>query len=241
MLLKAAINGGENEPEVPKTPEEIAQAAAAAIEAGANVVHAHARDTSGAETIDPEHIGAMVRAVKAVNPDIVIGTTTGLWTTTSHEQRLKHVTNWPQDALPDFASVAFNEEGANEAAELVVARGMDLESAVWSWDDVPALLASTTLHQNIRVLIEPETEDVDQALRECREIAAHLVEAGVTAPILYHGFDESVWPIVQAAIDDGCETRIGFEDGNQLPNGETAANNVQLIKAVRELEKVPAR
>ena len=42
-----------------------------------------------------------------------------------------------------------------EAAELVVARGMILESAVWSMADVPALLASATLHQNVRVLIEP--------------------------------------------------------------------------------------
>jgi len=166
----------------------------------------------------------------------VIGTTTGLWTVASHEERMAHVAAWPADALPDFASVAFCEQGAAEAASLVLERGMVLESAVWSMADVPALLASPTLHENVRVLIEPETEDSDEAVAQCREIAAVLREGGVTAPILYHGYDETVWPVVEAAIADGCETRIGFEDGVLLPDGRPARHNEQLIAAVRELE-----
>ena len=37
-------------------------------------------------------------------------------------------------------------------------RGIILECAVWSMDYVPAFLAAPTLHQNVRILIEPETE-----------------------------------------------------------------------------------
>lgn len=239
MLLKAAINGGRPSSEhsdVPRTTEELVSASIAAIAAGADVVHAHVHTADGEQTIAPEAIGTWVRAMRAADPSVVIGTTTGLWTVTSHEERMAHVAAWPADALPDFASVAFCEEGAAEAASLVIERGMILESAVWSWADVPALLASPTLHQNVRVLIEPEVEDPDEAVTMCREIAAELRAKGVTAPILYHGYDETVWPIVEAAIADGCETRIGFEDGVLLPNGDPARNNDVLIAAVRELE-----
>lgn len=240
MLLKAAINGGRSvaeHPAVPRTVEQIVEASRAAIPAGADVVHAHVITDDGEQTIDPAAVGTWVRAMRAADPDIVIGTTTGLWTVESHAERMAHLAAWPADALPDFASVAFCEEGAAEAAELVLERGMVLESAVWSMDDVPALLASPTLHRNVRILIEPETDDAGEAVAECRRLAAVVREAGVTAPILYHGYDATVWPVVEAAIADGCETRIGFEDGVLLPDGGVPVDNAELVAAVRALER----
>ncbi|GAA1794266.1 3-keto-5-aminohexanoate cleavage protein [Agromyces lapidis] len=240
MLLKAAINGGRplsEHPAVPRTTEQIVEASRAAIAAGADVVHAHVLTAEGAQTIHPDAVGAWVSAMRAADASIVIGTTTGLWTVESHAQRMAHVAAWPADALPDFASVAFCEEGAAEAAELVLERGMVLESAVWSMADVPALLASPTLHRNVRILIEPETEDPVEAVAQCREISAAVRGAGVTAPILYHGYDATVWPVVEAAIADGCETRIGFEDGVLLPDGRMPVDNAELVSAVRELER----
>ncbi|WP_223692666.1 3-keto-5-aminohexanoate cleavage protein [Leifsonia poae] len=238
MLLKAAINGGRRPSDiatVPLTAEQIARSGAEAIAAGATVVHAHARTGSGDQTIHPNEIGAMVRAFRAAAPGAAIGTTTGLWTCSGHEERQRLIAGWPEDALPDFASVAFSEEGAAEAAELVVSRGMVLESAVWSLADVPALLASSTLHRNVRILIEPEDVDPVVAVAHCRSMAAALREAGVVAPLLYHGFDQTVWPVVNAAIEDGCELRIGLEDGLTLPDGSPAAGNRELIEATRSL------
>nr|WP_243752031.1 3-keto-5-aminohexanoate cleavage protein [Leucobacter weissii] len=237
--MKAAINGGrpsEGGLRVPQTVEQIALASRDAVRAGADVVHAHVRTADGGQTIRPEAVGAWVRATRELDPSIVIGTTTGLWTVESHAQRMEQLGAWPEGARPDFASVAFCEEGAAEAALLVLDLGMVLESAVWSMDDVPALLASPTLHRNVRVLIEPETEDAAEAVAQCREIAAVLRAEGVTAPILYHGFDDTVWPVVRAAIEDGCETRIGFEDGVLLPDGSPAADNGELVAAVRRIE-----
>lgn len=235
MFLKAAINGGRTRDEhgaVPITVDQIAADAARAMASGAAVVHAHARTDDGGQTIAPEAIAAMVRAVRAADAGVIIGTTTGLWTCSGHEERMKLISDWPEDALPDFASVAFSEEGAAETAELVLERGMVLESAVWSMNDVPALLAASTLESNVRILIEPEDEDPDAAVRACRDIAARLREAGVTTPLLYHGYDQTTWPIVTAAIEDGVEARIGFEDALLMPNGEPAVDNAELIQEV---------
>lgn len=240
MFLKAAINGGRTRaeaPSVPLTPDEIATEASRAIALGAAVVHAHARTPDGDQTIHPEHIGAMVRAVRAADASVIIGTTTGLWTCSGHDERMRLIEEWPEGALPDFASVAFSEEGAAEAAELVLARGMVLESAVWSMADVPALLASPTLHRNVRILIEPETEDASAAVAECREIARALREAGVTCSILYHGMEETTWPVLEAAVEDGVEARIGLEDVTVGRDGEPAGNE-RMIRDALELARV---
>lgn len=244
MLLKAAINGGRTPREfagVPLTPDEIAADAAEALAAGASVVHAHARTPDGGQTIAPEYVAAMVRAFRRAVPGGSIGTTTGLWTCSGHAERMRLVEAWPEDALPDFASVAFSEEGAAEAAALVVRRGMVLESAVWSVADVPALLASPTLALNVRILIEPEHASPEEAVAECRAVARLLREAGVTAPLLYHGLDETVWPVVRAAIEDGCQTRIGLEDGLAREDGGRASGNAELVRDVLALVPSAAR
>ena len=234
MFLKAAINGGRTRQEnsaVPITPEEIARESSRVFSGGADVVHAHARTADGEQTIHPTHVAEMVREVRRANPEVIIGTTTGLWTCAGHQERMRLVEAWTEDALPDFASVAYGEEGAAEAAELILRKGMVLESAVWSMDDVPALLASSTLHQNVRILIEPEDEEPDVAVAACRAIASHLRNHGVIVPLLYHGYDLTAWPVIQAAIEDGVETRIGFEDVLLMASGEPAEDNVAMIAA----------
>ncbi|UOQ56992.1 3-keto-5-aminohexanoate cleavage protein [Leucobacter allii] len=236
LFVKAAVNGGRSRdetPHVPLAPEEIAAEAAAAVHDGAAVVHAHARTPDGAQTIDPEHIAALVRAVRERDPGIVVGTTTGLWTCEGHDDRMAKIAAWPREWLPDFASVAFCEDGAAEAAQAIVDRGMTLESAVWSMADVPALLASPTLHDNVRVLIEPLDEDPVRAVADCREMAEALRAGGVTAPLLYHGLEGSTWAVVRAAIEDGAEVRVGIEDVTVDERGELASNRMQIAEALR--------
>ncbi|MFE5857326.1 3-keto-5-aminohexanoate cleavage protein [Streptomyces sp. NPDC056500] len=236
MFLKAAINGGRlqsEHPAVPVTPEEIAADTLAVTSAGADVVHFHVRESDGGQTIRPDALAEVLAAIRAVAPDAVVGTTTGLWTCAGPEERYELVKSWT--VLPDFASVAFSEEGATETAALIVERGMVLESAVWTMDDVPALLASPTLHDNVRILIEPVEEDPAEAVVAARAMAARIKEAGVTCPILYHGDAATVWALVEAAKEDGCQGRIGFEDGTELPDGSRAADNAELVRAVRAL------
>lgn len=236
MFLKAAVNGGRSQadrPTVPITASEIAADTLAVLTAGANVVHFHVRTLDGGQTIRSEPLAEVLSAIRAVAPDAVVGTTTGLWTCSGPEERYRLVESW--EVLPDFASVAFSEEDAARTAELVVARGMALESAVWTMDDVPRLLASPTLHDNVRILVEPVEEDPEEAVTAARAMATCLREAGVACPILYHGDGPTVWPLVRAAIEDGRETRVGFEDGTDLPDGTDAPDNAALIRAARAL------
>lgn len=236
MFLKAAINGGRTRtehPAVPLTPEEIAADTAAVLSSGADVVHFHVRTADGGQTIEPDALADVLRAIRSAAPAAVVGTTTGLWTCSGPQERYDLVKAW--EVLPDFASVAFSEEGAAETAALVTARGMTLESAVWSTDDVPALLASPTLADNARILIEPMDEDPDTAVAHAREMAARIRAAGVGCPLLYHGEAATTWPVLRAAVHDGHQIRIGFEDGVHLPDATPAGRNADLVTAARAL------
>ena len=238
MYVKAAINGGRKRSEgclVPTTAEEIAKDALKCVQRGASVVHAHARDINGKETIRPDEVAHMVSAAKNLHSSIVIGTTTGLWTCESHFERLSLMKEWQSDALPDFASITYREEGADEVAELILERGMELESAVWAMNDVPALLDSPFLKNNVRILIEPETTSIEEALHTCLEIKAIFEKEAPGIPLLFHGYDQTFWPIVELAIREQVQTRIGFEDTNRLPNGIEARTNLDLFEAFYEI------
>ncbi|MFD7859184.1 3-keto-5-aminohexanoate cleavage protein [Streptomyces microflavus] len=214
---------------MPVTAAEIAADTLAVLSAGADVVHFHVRTVDGGQTIRPEALTHVLSAIRATAPDAVVGTTTGLWTCSGPEERYLLVSSW--ELLPDFASVAFGEEGA----ALIVQRGMALESAVWTMEDVPLLLASPTLHENVRILIEPVDDDPAQAVAAARALASRIQQAGVLCPLLYHGDGPTVWPLVRAAVQDGHETRVGFEDGMELPDGTMAPDNTALIIAARAM------
>lgn len=232
MFLKAAINGGlsrTDHPAVPLHLDEIVQECVRTVAAGADVVHTHTFGADGGQSIAPDDITALVQAVRRGAPGISVGTTAGLWTCDGQADRLAKISQW--SVVPDFVAVTFSEDGADEAAALLVDRGIELESAVWSLADVPALLDSRTLHRNVRILIEPQVLDPDEAVSVCRAARDLIRGAGVLCPLLYHGDGPTVWPVYRAAIEDGVQVRIGFEDGVELPDGTVAADNVALVKA----------
>jgi uncharacterized protein (DUF849 family) len=85
------------------------------------------------------------------------------------------------------------------------------------------------------VLIEPGEQDQTEGLRVAKAIIDVLGRAGVSLPQLLHGYEKSKWPLFRYAIERGLDTRIGFEDGDSLPTGETATDNAHLIRAARQI------
>jgi len=78
VLIEAAINGGRSKaehPGIPYSPAEIAAEARRSAEAGAAVVHLHARTDDGAWTADPGRYAETIAAVRAAAPGISISIT----------------------------------------------------------------------------------------------------------------------------------------------------------------------
>src|ERR1035441_5440905 len=82
--IKACLNGSRgpgDHPAVPVSPAELAVSAAAAVAAGAEAVHLHARGSDGAESVGAADVGAAVAAVRRACPGTPVGVSTGLWIT----------------------------------------------------------------------------------------------------------------------------------------------------------------
>lgn len=102
VACNGGIQGKETHDALPESPDEIADSVQAAYEAGASMVHVHARDpgnlTLGARRAADWH--EVNSKIRARCPDIVINNTTGGDLQMSMEDRLSCL-----DAMPDVASL----------------------------------------------------------------------------------------------------------------------------------------
>jgi len=93
VIITCAVTGSIHTPSMspylPVTPEEIAAAAIGAAQAGAAIVHLHARNPKdGSPTQDPEVFKQFLPKIKAAS-DVVVNLTTGGAPTMSIEERLQ--------------------------------------------------------------------------------------------------------------------------------------------------------
>ena len=81
VIVTVAINGGMQQDRegatIPKQPIEIAEEAARCHEAGAAMVHVHARDAEGKNTGDPAVYSTIIQEIRKLSP-ILIQTTNGI-------------------------------------------------------------------------------------------------------------------------------------------------------------------
>jgi uncharacterized protein (DUF849 family) len=134
---------------------------------------------------------------------------------------------------PDYASVNFDEPGAERLAELLLSRGTGIEAGLARPVAAERLVRSGLAPRCLRVLIEPQAQQLEAALEIVAQIETLLDASGVTLPRLLHGIDGTAWPMIAEAAARGYDTRIGFEDTLTLPDGSMAASNEVLVAQAR--------
>jgi uncharacterized protein (DUF849 family) len=240
MLLQACLNG-DRESGVPRTPDELAAEARACVAAGASSVHAHPRDADGDETLDSGHVAAAVRALRSAVGRTELSLSTGLWITGGDvDARAQAIASWTE--RPDLVSLNFAEEGWRELAQLLGERGIGIEAGIWTARDAEALASSglvamwgkgargTRHHPPVhRVLVEPRSENPEEAVAVALEIDTVLDAAAIPTARLHHGVGPATWAVLDAAVPRGREIRIGLEDVLTLPDGRRAPDNAALV------------
>jgi 3-keto-5-aminohexanoate cleavage enzyme len=105
VVVTAALTGGvhgkEANPNLPETPAEIGRAAAAAEDAGASVVHVHAREDTGERSFATERFQAIDDEIRARVDDVIIQHSTG--GTGAPDERRHHPLR--TDPPPEMASL----------------------------------------------------------------------------------------------------------------------------------------
>ena len=189
VIITCAVTGSIHtpsmSPHIPVTASEIADAAIGAAEAGAAVVHLHARDPKdGRPTQDPEMFKQFLPKIKAAS-DVVINITTGGAPTMSVEERL-------QPALklkPEVASL--NMGSMNFGLYEMIPRYKE-----WKYDwELPYLAGSDerifkNTFRDIAYILESCSGNDTRFEIECYDIghlytAAHFLDRGLVKPPLF--------------------------------------------------------
>ena len=102
-LVTAAFGGKKQNEFIPETADEIAESVLAAYEAGASMVHVHARDPKDLTLCagEPEPWKEVISKIRKACPDILVNATTGGGPNMTMEQWLP----CPSEGNPDLASL----------------------------------------------------------------------------------------------------------------------------------------
>lgn len=242
MIVQACLNGARPASYhacLPLTPADLAADARAAVDAGAAELHLHPRDADGRESLAPDTMDRTLTCLRDALPGTLIGVSTGAWIERDEDRRLACIGAW--QILPDYASVNLSEPGAPAVIERLLRRGIGVEAGLASVADAERLEALGLGARALRMLIEIGEQDAHRAEATAEAIEAVLTRAGLRRPILLHGFDRGVWPMIRRAARHRLSTRVGLEDGCLLPDGNTAADNAVLVSAALQLMRSTPR
>jgi uncharacterized protein (DUF849 family) len=238
-FLQVALNGDRIHPAAPRSPAAIAEAAHAAVKAGAASVHVHAFDDAGRETLDGSSCAGVLRAIRAVCPDTPISLTTSSTIVPDPQLRLKVVGAWVD--LPDLVTANQGEQGIAALCELLLSQGVGIEAGLLSVDDARAFVQSGLAGWCRRVLIEPLDAEPGVALQHAAQMEDIVGSAGIALEQVHHGYGMACWAVNRRALDRGHGIRTGLEDITLLPDGTPARDNADLVAAAVKLIRVHVR
>lgn len=257
-IITAALTGvlttRKQSSAIPYTPEEIAEEARRSVDAGAAIVHIHARQDNGMPAYDVETYARIDTAVRARCPDVIINYSTGA-IGISREERIHHI-----PALkPDMA--ALNMGSMNYAIYSRKARAFyhdhvfqnpfrDIQYYLETMNAAgtrPEMECFDTGHiHNARPLmdlgvLQPPYQFslIMGVLGGIPAGTRNLVHQVDQLPEHAHwqviGIGQKQWPLVAAAVTLGGNVRVGLEDNLYQPDGALAASNGALVATAVDL------
>ena len=239
IFLQAALNGDRIHPAAPRTPTAIAQAARAAVDAGAQSVHVHVFDDAGRETLDGTVCATVLRAIRALIPGTAISLTTSASIVEDPGERLRIVDAWQE--IPDLVTANQGEQGIVELSEALLSRGVGIEAGLLTIDDARSFVRSGLAGRCRRVLIEPLDANPAAAVRHAARMEDIVLSAGITLEQVHHGYGIACWAVNRRGLARGHGIRTGLEDITELPDGTPARDNADLVAAAARLIAVHVR
>src|SRR5580704_17059999 len=249
-------------PAIPYTPEEIGWEARRAYEAGAAVVHIHARNDDGSPTFSPAVFARIKEEVRKRSP-IILNFSTGTILEDVSDQ-IAYV----RESRPEIA--ALNMGTMNYSKYSAKRKGFDFDMVFPNtYGKIVKLLSAMN-----EAGVKPELECFDSGHTQG---VAPLLDMGVLRPPLQFSFIVNVlggipahveslqlqtrimppgsewevigishgqWRMLATALVLGGNIRCGLEDHLYLPGGEMAKSNGELVEVavrmVRDVGRKPA-
>jgi uncharacterized protein (DUF849 family) len=258
LVVNAALTGmiptKDDNPNVPLTPDEIAEDAARCRAAGAAIVHLHARDEGGRPTWRADVYAEIIRKVRERCPDVIVCVSTSgrLW---NELERRAEVLELDGDLKPEMASLTLGSLNFPKQASVTE----------------PEMIGALAKHMRERSVV-PELEIFDFGMVD---YATFLIDRGVLASPHYFnlllgslgtlsasplnlallaralppgatwaaaGIGRFQFPMNALAITMGGHVRVGLEDNLWMDERrEQPASNVALVERLVTLARASER
>jgi len=251
--LTGGIHGKEANENLPEQPDEIVEQGIRAVQAGASILHVHARNPDGSNTMDPAIYGELHDRLCA-ETDAVIQLTTGGSPRLPVEERLNTVYLSPEMCSLNMGLLNFFIRGeqvffANHRSDIerfaqeIAARDVRPELEVYSaamLEEVAHLLGlgilsppyviNFVLHTPTQGGTRGTPENLLDAVARLRQIGIPWEDLRVNVTSM----GGTQLPMTTIAMAMGFNVRVGMEDNVLYRRGEPLRENAQLVeRAVR--------
>ena len=261
--LTGGIHGKEANPALPEQPDEIVEQGVAAWRAGAAVLHVHARNPDGSNTMDPA-IYTELHERLCAETDAVIQLTTGGSPRLPVEERITTVRLAPEMCSLNMGLLNFFIGGeqvffANHRSDIVRFaeeirdHGVRPELEVYSLamlEEVEHLLSLEILEPPyaINLVLHTPTQggergtprNLSDAVERLRDLSVDPEDLRVTVTSM----GATQLPLTTIGLAMGLNVRVGMEDNVLYRRGEPVVDNAQLVertvRIARELDRRPA-
>ncbi|MDB5284933.1 MAG: kce [Bacteroidota bacterium] len=247
-------------PYIPYTPKEIALEGKRAVDAGASILHIHARQDSGLPAYDIETYRQIGEEVRKLCPSAIINYSTGA-VGISREERIQHVTALkPEMAALNMSSMnyAIYSPKTKEFYHDFVFQNpfSDIQFFLQKMKDagtIPEMEVFDNGHINnasplidMGMLQKPYVFSFVMGVLGGIQISTqNLLHQAASVPAGSHwqviGIGRKQWQAIAAAITIDGNIRMGLEDNFYLPTGEMAKSNGELIAAGASMVRMLGR
>jgi len=247
-------------PAIPYTPEEYAAETRRARDAGASVVHIHARYADGRPSYRVEEYRAITDAILSEVPDVVVNYSTGA-VGIPIEERVHHITALkPELGALNMGSMNYAKYSPKRKAlvfDFVFANPFsDITYLLEQMNSVgvkPECECFDTGHigntlplMDMGLLAEPTQFSLilgvlGGAPPDARTLAhmAGLLPVASTWEVI--GISRKQWELISAAVSLEGNVRVGLEDNFYVPNGDMATSNGELVGAAAQIVELSGR
>jgi len=249
VIITAALNGAfvnkDMNPSVPEQPDEIAQASLDCYNAGAAIVHIHARDEQGKPCGTKEKFEEIQAAVKAKCKEVIVQFSTGGGTNLTIEERVSCL-----DADPEMASLnmgtLMRQTGPNAGQPF---SNMTKDIEAWAAKMKAMKIKpemecySQSMYRDVRNLIKKDLIEppyyVNFVLGMMHQGAIEATPDTLVS--MYQFLPEGCYfnttatgaaelPVTTMGMIMGGAVRVGLEDNVYYRKGVLAASNAQLVE-----------
>lgn len=248
LIITAALTGAEvtrkEQPNLPLTPEEIAEAAYECYKAGASIVHIHARDEEGNPTQSYEVYKEIKEKIEE-KCDIIFQPSTGGATWHSPEERLQPVQLKPEMATLSCGTCNFGpdvfmntQEYMERFAQEMKDNGVKPEIEVFERgmiDNAKRLVKKGLVEAPMHIDFVLGVPGACPGNPEDLMYFKNAIPEGSTWTVA--GIGRYELPLATMAIILGGHVRVGFEDNVYYSKGVLAESNAQLVERIVRIAK----